>query len=206
MKNLSMTLLGFLGWLVASSHSMALAGPEIGELAPDFTAMTVTGEVLTLSELRGQNVVLEWTNHDCPYVRKHYGSGNMQRVQRDLTEDGVVWLSVISSGPGEQGHVSAEEAQKLSATRGVYATNTLLDPEGDVGHLYRARTTPHMFLIDKAGILKYKGAIDDQPSTRLESLDGAHNYVRSAWAQLKNGEEIEISSTKPYGCSVHYAR
>ncbi|WP_417448878.1 redoxin domain-containing protein [Kordiimonas sp.] len=183
----------------------AAASPEIGAEAPAFTATTSNGQEISLESFRGKPVMLEWTNHDCPFVRKHYESGNMQRTQRSLTEEGVVWLSVISSAPGEQGHVSPNEANALTTSRGAYANHVILDPSGTIGRLYAAKTTPHMFLIDEEGILKYMGAIDDRPSARASSLEGATNYVLAAWEALKSGEAIENTNTKPYGCSVKYS-
>ena len=178
--------------------------PVVGKPAPAFTAIDSNGHTVHLSDYLGQPVMLEWTNHECPYVKKHYDSGNMQRTQRALTEDGVVWLSIISSAPEKQGYVSAEEANHLTASRGAYASSVLLDPTGAVGTAYEAKTTPHMFLIDEKGILQYMGAIDDKPSARKSSLEGATNYALAAWESLKNAEPIKVTSSKPYGCSVKY--
>jgi peroxiredoxin len=191
--------------VVTLSIAGIASGVEVGKPAPDFTAVDSKGNTVSLSDYLGKPVILEWTNHDCPYVRKHYGSGNMQRTQSALTDDGAVWLSIISSAKGEQGYVSGAEADKLTATRGAYPTSVLLDPEGTVGRLYAARTTPHMFLIDEKGIVQYQGAIDDKPSARTESLKGATNYVKAAWESLKAGEVIASTNTKPYGCSVKYS-
>ncbi len=179
-------------------------GPVPGKPAPDFTGTLTSGESITLSELKGKPVMLEWTNHECPYVRKHYSSGNMQRTQRALTEEGVTWISIISSAPGKQGFVDADEAERLSVSRGTYNDMLVLDPKGEIGRLYGAKTTPQMFLIDAAGILQYMGAIDDRPSSRASSLDEATNYALQAWMQLKAGEAVTPNSTKPYGCSVKY--
>lgn len=182
----------------------AAASPANGELAPDFKGLTMNGENVRLSDFRGRSVVLEWTNHECPYVRKHYGSGNMQRTQRALTEDGAVWISIISSAAGKQGHVTAPQAQRLTAERGVYADLVILDPEGEIGRLYAAKTTPHMFIVDENGILQYQGAIDDKPSANLRSLEGAKNYVLAAWHELQSDRSVTDPQTKPYGCSVKY--
>lgn len=186
----------------ASFGANALPVPE--KPAPDFTGVTTAGETISLAEFRGRNVVLEWTNHECPYVKKHYNSGNMQRTQRELTEDGVVWISVISSAEGLQGYVSAEEADELTASRGSYTDFVILDPEGSIGRLYDARTTPQMFLINTEGFLKYMGAIDDKPSARSGTIKGATNHLLTAWKELQAGKSITIRSTKPYGCSVKY--
>jgi len=182
----------------------AVANPIVGEVAPDFTLIDSNGEEQTLSDYLGQRVILEWTNHDCPYVRKHYSTGNMQQLQQDMTEAGVVWLSVISSAPGRQGYVSGEEANDLTASRGAFPTAVAFDPEGNVGHAYDARATPGMYLIDEAGVLRYMGAIDDQPTTRRSSVEGATNYVRLAVADLDAGGEVQIPETTQYGCSIKY--
>jgi len=190
--------------LLGVSAASLADGPAPGKPAPDFTGMLTSGKRITLSDLRGKPVMLEWTNHECPYVRKHYSSGNMQRTQRALTEEGVTWISIISSAPGKQGYVEAEEAEKLSVSRGTYNDMLVLDPSGEIGRLYGAKTTPQMFLIDADGVLQYMGAIDDRPSSRESSLEGATNHALQAWAQLKAGEAITPNSTQPYGCSVKY--
>lgn len=184
---------------------ISLCGAAVkAEDAPDFSLVDMFGETVSLSELRGKPVILEWTNHDCPFVRKHYSGGNMQRLQRQLTEEGAVWLSIISSAPGKQGHISAEKAQELTTSRGAYPSHVLFDPTGAVGKLYGARTTPHMYLIGADGALLYQGAIDDKPSARLSSLDGANNYLVEAWEAVKAGKAIADNRTKPYGCTVKY--
>jgi len=183
---------------------LAWATPTIGAPAPDFTLVDSNGTEQSLSDYLGQRVVLEWTNHGCPYVGKHYGTGNMQSLQREVTEAGVAWLSIISSAPGRQGYVSGEEANNLTATRGAYPTAVLFDPDGHVGHAYDARTTPGMYVIDEAGILRYMGAIDDQPTARRSSVEGANNYVREALADLDAGREVQIAETQQYGCSIKY--
>ncbi len=197
------SIVGILATLIFVFAS--IAKPVNDQSAPGFSGVTMTGETISLSDFIGQPVILEWTNHECPYVRKHYISGNMQKTQRATTEAGAVWISIISSAPGEQGHVSAEQAQRLTTERGVYADHVVLDPEGVIGRLYEAKTTPHMFLIDQSGVLKYQGAIDDKPSANPRSLDGATNHVLGAWSEFVDGEEINLAQTKPYGCSVKYA-
>ncbi len=194
--------------LLVVSVTFAMAAQSVsigGNQAPDFTATTITGEQISLSEFRGRPVVLEWTNHQCPYVRKHYGSGNMQKTQRALTEDGAIWISIISSAPGKQGYVSAAEAQHLTASRGSYADHVVLDPNGTIGKLYGAKTTPHMFIVVENGTLKYQGAIDDIPSASRQSLKKATNLVLAAWADLKAGVPVRRPVTKPYGCTVKYS-
>ena len=180
------------------------AAPEVGNPAPDFAGTDSTGKVHRLSDERGRIVVLEWTNHDCPFVGKHYRSGNMQRTQKDATNGGAVWLSVISSAPDLQGHVTGPEADELTRSRGAHPTAVLLDPTGDIGRLYRAAVTPHMFIIDKDGTLAYRGAIDSIASWSENDIPDATNYVRQALAQLKAGLPVQPRGTRPYGCSVKY--
>ena len=184
--------------------STAAADPTVGKAAPDFTGRASTGEIIELQDYRGKIVVLEWTNHDCPYVRKHYDTDNMQSLQREAAEKGVVWLTVISSAPGKQGYVTAEEANRLTLSRDAAPTAVILDPEGEIGRLYSARTTPHMFVIDAAGVLVYMGGIDDKPSTRKSDVVKADNYVRAALDALLAGSPIETAVSRPYGCSVKY--
>ena len=180
------------------------AAPEVDAPAPEFSGLTTSGETVSLADLKGKTVVLEWTNHDCPYVRKHYGSNNMQALQKETTADGVVWLSVISSAPGTQGYVEAAEADELTASRDASPTAVILDPEGTIGKAYAARTTPHMYVIDPDGVLRYKGGIDDKPSSSKSSIEGAYNYVRAALADMVAGNAIADPVTRPYGCSVKY--
>ncbi|MCE9523764.1 MAG: redoxin domain-containing protein [Alphaproteobacteria bacterium] len=180
------------------------AAPMIGQPAPKFTAVDSNGKSHALADFNGKTVILEWTNHDCPYVRKQYGSGNMQKVQQDLTAAGAVWLSIISSAPGKQGFVTGAQANELSASRGAHPTAVLLDPAGTIGRAYEAQTTPHMFVIDKAGVLRYMGAIDDQPTTDASAIASARNYVREAFAAVSAGAKVVEASTDSYGCSVKY--
>ena len=182
----------------------AAAAPTVGEPAPQFRAVDAQGVERALADFQGKTVVLEWTNHDCPYVRKHYESGNMQSLQKSATGDGVVWLSLISSPPGAQGHVSAEEAKRLTESRDAAPTAVLLDPKGEVGRLYDARATPHMYVIDGQGVLRYAGAIDDKPSASPASLKGASNYVQAALADLAAGREVANPATRAYGCAIKY--
>jgi peroxiredoxin len=198
LKSAVTLLAGFL--LTAAAY----AAPEIGKPAPDFTAADSNGKTVRLSDFRGKTVVLEWTNDGCPYVKKHYSSNNMQALQKEETAKGVVWLTVISSAPGSQGYVSGEEANKLTETRGAAPTAVLLDPEGNVGHLYDARTTPHMFIVKGDGALVYMGGIDDTATTDAADIKTAKNYVRAALDNLSAGAPIENAVTRPYGCSVKY--
>ncbi len=182
----------------------AYAAPELGKPAPDFSAIDSNGKTVRLSDFRGKIVVLEWTNDGCPYVQKHYNSGNMQSLQKDETSRGVVWLTVISSAPGTQGYVDGTEANALTKSRGAAPTEVLLDPEGKVGHLYEARTTPHMFVVSKDGTLAYMGGIDDKPTTNPADIRTAKNYVRAALDEVMAGKTVEKAVTRPYGCSVKY--
>jgi peroxiredoxin len=192
------------GLCAALMTAAAAAAPEVGKPAPDFTGTDTTGKTWDLADLRGTPVILEWTNHDCPYVVKHYESGNMQALQQEAAEAGYTWLSVISSAPGKQGHVSAAQADELTESRGAAPTAVLLDPEGNIGKAYGARTTPHMFVIDADGTLVYMGGIDDKPTTNIADVEGAQNYVRLAMADLAAGEPVGNAVTRPYGCSVKY--
>ncbi len=180
------------------------AAPQVGQPAPAFSATDTAGKTWSLSELNGTPVILEWTNHDCPYVKKHYGAGNMQALQREATDAGYVWLSVISSAPGKQGNVSPAEADALTSARGAAPTAVLLDPDGTLGRAYGARTTPHLFIIDEQGTLVYMGGIDNRASTDPADIDGAENYVRLAMADRAAGRPVQQAVTRPYGCSVKY--
>ena len=184
---------------------VAAAAPVIGQSAPAFTGTDTAGRKISLEQFRGKIVVLEWTNPDCPYVRKHYGSGNMQALQKEATATGVVWLSIYSSAPGTQGFVQPAEADRLTQSRNAAPTDVLLDPTGDIGHLYNARTTPHMFVIDTTGKLVYMGGIDDKPTTSKSDIPGATNYVRAALQDLASGRPVATPVTRPYGCSVKYS-
>ncbi|OQW60875.1 MAG: alkyl hydroperoxide reductase [Proteobacteria bacterium HN_bin10] len=176
-----------------------------GAQAPEFSITDATGAVRTLAEFAGRHVILEWTNAGCPYVRKHYDAGNMQALQRDAAARGVAWLQVISSAPGEQGHLDGPAAIAQVATDQATVTATLLDPDGAMGRAYGALNTPQMVMIDPEGRIIYQGAIDDRPSARPETLEGATNYVRAAWADMDAGRPVQIAQTQPYGCSVKYA-
>jgi peroxiredoxin len=182
----------------------AAASPRTGTPAPGFTATDSKGTQHTLAAYKGKAVILEWTNHECPYTVKHYATGNMQALQKSATESGAIWLTVVSSRPGTQGHVNALEADKLTDDRKAGATAVLLDPKGDLGRLYEARTTPHMYIIDPAGMLVYMGAIDDQPTANHTSVKVARNYVRETLDALAARRPIALASTRPYGCTVKY--
>lgn len=175
-----------------------------GQPAPDFTARDAGGREVSLASFKGKAVVLEWTNHDCPYVKKHYSTGNMQALQKEAAAQGVVWLTISSSAPGIQGHVSGLEAEKLTLDRKAAPTAFLLDHEGRIGRTYNATATPHMYVIDKAGVLAYMGAIDDKPTTNRDDVAGARNYLREALAAVAAGQPVKTASTRVYGCGIKY--
>lgn len=177
---------------------------RVGERAPDFTATDSNGRTHKLSEYAGKFVVLEWTNRGCPYTQKHYSSGNMQRLQKEWTARGVVWLTVISSAPGKQGYVTATEENAYLKEINGSPTAVLLDPTGALGHLYDAKTTPHMFIINPQGTLIYNGAIDDHATTDAADIPGSKNYVSLALSEALGGKPVSEPTSRPYGCSVKY--
>lgn len=176
-----------------------------GDQAPDFKGTDSNGKAQSLSQYRGKWVVLEWANRGCPYEQKHYNSGNMETLQKQWTSKGVVWLSILSSAPGEQGYVTPFEENEYLSSKHAAPTAAILDSTGAIGHMYDAKTTPHMFVIDPTGKLIYEGAIDDRPSTDPESLKGAHNYVNEALEDGMAGRPVPTPVTRSYGCSVKYA-
>ncbi|WP_017931272.1 redoxin family protein [Robiginitomaculum antarcticum] len=182
----------------------ALAAVKTGDAAPGFTAVDSNGVSHSLSDFAGKTVVLEWTNDGCPYVKKHYNSGNMQKIQKDATDNGVVWLTVISSAPGKQGYVDGAGANTLTENYGAFPTAVLLDPAGDLGRMYDAKTTPHMYVINAAGNLVYQGAIDSNRSSDPATIPAATNYVLAALDAVENGETPQTMQSEAYGCSVKY--
>lgn len=192
----------FLTALLVLISVQALA-VEIGATAPDFT-LNGTKDNVSLSDYKGKIVVLEWLNHGCPFIRKHYDSKNMQNLQKKYTAKDVVWLSIVSSAPGKQGHVNKEGAEKDMKENNSKATHVLLDPTGKVGKLYEAKTTPHMYIINQKGELVYQGAIDNRPDADKDSIASAQNYVAEALDQLLSNQKIKIAKTKAYGCQVKY--
>ena len=183
------------------------AAPISGESAPIFVDYnTSSGEQISLGDFEGKTVVMEWTNHDCPFVKKHYGEPvkNMQTMQADAKSDDIVWIQVISSAPGKQGHLEADAANAKNAERGAAPAYTILDPEGSLGRAYDAKTTPHMYVIDGAGMLAYQGAIDSKRSAKVSDIEGATNYVTAALTAVAAGTSPEVTSSAPYGCSVKY--
>ncbi|MDI1227963.1 MAG: thioredoxin family protein [bacterium] len=203
LKNLALAAVAVFALATASPVMAATAA--VGEKAPDFTLPAADGGDKALSSFAGKIVVLEWHNKGCPFVRKHYESGNMQGLQKELTAKDVVWLTINSSAPGKQGNENAGEALATAKSDGAASTHILLDEKGEVGKLYGATTTPHMFVIDKEGKLAYAGAIDDNASPDQETIKGAKNYVRDAVEALVAGKPVEVATTKSYGCGVKYA-
>jgi peroxiredoxin len=183
---------------------VAVAAPRDGEQAPAFTATDSNGQTRNLADYKGKFVVLEWTNSGCPFTVKHYSSGNMQKLQKEWTSKGVIWLTVLSSAPGKQGYKTAAEENAYLKQVNASPTAVLMDPKGEVGHLYGAKTTPHMFVIDPNRKIVYAGAIDDKPTTDQEDIAGAKNYVEAALTEATSGKAVTMASSQPYGCSVKY--
>jgi len=188
--------------LVLSSTMLAV---KVGESAPNFQATDSNGQGHQLSQYHGKFVVLEWHNNGCPYTQKHYESGNMQRLQKEWTSKGVIWLTVISSAAGQQGYVTAAQENEYLKKMNAGPTAALLDPQGEVGRLYAAKTTPHMFIINPAGALIYDGAIDDKPTTEESDIASSKNYVSQALEEATAGKTVSVPTSRPYGCSVKYA-
>ncbi len=182
------------------------AGPDLGKPAPPFTAVDSNGKTWSLADLKGKVVVIETTNHDCPYVRKHYNSQNMQTQQREAAAKGVVWLSSASSAAGEEGHVTAPQANELTKSRGAAPAAVLLDPQSKIARAYGATVTPHMYIIDASGVLVYRGGIDSIPSSNAADIPKAKQYVRIALDEVLAGKPVTEASTRPYGCSLKYGR
>lgn len=198
-------LISLCGALLMGLSFSATASPaKIGASAPDFTLTDAEGNSVSLSDYRGQHVVLEWTNHLCPFVQKHYDSGNMQAHQREAAERDVVWLSIISSAPGKQGHVTGAEALRIAKQADASPERILIDADGTVGRQYGAKTTPHMYIVDPDGTLIYMGGIDSIPSADRADIKQATPYVRVALNQALAGEAVSEANTRPYGCSVKY--
>jgi len=192
--------------LAAALFSFSAGAQEVrvGASAPAFTATDSRGQTETLAQYSGKYVVLEWHNQGCPYTRKHYVSGNMQALQKEWTAKGVVWFTVISSAPGQQGYVTPSQENAYLAQMHAVPTAVLMDPEGRVARLYKAKTTPQMVVIDPSGKLIYDGAIDDRPTPDPEDIRGARNYVSDALTEAMAGKPVETAITRPYGCAVKY--
>ena len=179
----------------------------IDQKAPDFSLFDSYGKEISLNSFEGKKVVIEWTNHGCPFVAKHYKTGNMQSTQEFTIENDAIWLSIISSAPGTQGFVSSAEANELTAAREASPSHVLFDPTGRVGKMFNAKTTPHMYIVNKSGVLKYEGAIDDAGGRgfMFKDLLKATNYIKKGLIELSTGNKVSTPVTKPYGCSVKYA-
>lgn len=190
--------------LAAALIVPAAAAPVVGEAAPAFSGKDTKGETVNLSDFAGKTVVLEWTNNGCPYVKKHYGAGNMQKTQAAAEADGVVWLTIISSAEGKQGYATPAEADAITAEHKATPTDVILDTDQSIARAYEAKTTPHMFVIDPAGKLVYAGAIDDKPTADPKDLETANNLVLAALDDLKNGRPVATPESEPYGCAVKY--
>jgi peroxiredoxin len=203
------TLCSFLAFAVLAFplvKSKAAEKAKLDESAPDFTLVDVDGNKHSLSDFKGKYVVLEWVNYDCPFVKKHYNSGNMQKLQSTYREKDVVWLSICSSAPGEQGHFKTAALKERMAKEKAKPTAYLIDEEGAVGRAYDAKTTPHMYVIDPEGVLIYAGGIDNIPSSKIDDIEKATNYVVAALDAAMDGKSIETKASKPYGCSVKYKK
>ena len=183
----------------------AAADPKVGAPAGNFRLTDMNGRNVQLSDFRGKPVVIEWNNPGCPFVKKHYGSGNMQKTQAQATQSGAVWLTVNSGAPGKQGYMTMPEAKAMVATARAQPTHYLLDPKGVVGKAYAAKTTPHIYIVSPAGALVYQGAIDDKPTADTADIAGARNHVLAALGEIKAGKPVSVAETRPYGCSVKYA-
>lgn len=194
--------------MMVLTFSFSLFALEIGKPAPEFSAESAGFEKVApafhLSDFKGKIIVLEWLNHGCPFVRKHYDSGNMQSLQKKYVAKGVMWFSVVSSAPGKQGFVTGVEAQKDMKNNRSSAHRVLLDPDGEIGKMYGAKTTPHMFIIDKVGNLAYQGAIDNVSDTNPESVKQAKNYVAQALDELLLSKKVTLNTTTAYGCGIKY--
>ncbi len=199
-------------WMIAAAAAAVMLGggaparadAKVGEPAPAFTATDADGKTRSLDEFKGKYVILEWFNPECPFVKKHYGSGNMQKLQAEWTGRGVAWLTIASSAPDKQGHMTPAQANAVIKERGARQTALLLDGDGAVGRLYGAKTTPHMFVIDPQGRLIYAGAIDNVASPDPDDIKGATNYVQQALQEAMSGKPVSAAQTQSYGCSVKY--
>ncbi len=205
MNKRSWLYIALLAFVMGTESACAGKGVTIGQKAPDFSLKDINGEKRSLNDFKGKYVVLEWTNYDCPFVKKHYTQGHMQALQKQITHDkDVVWLSICSSAKGKQGYYLPKKWRTKVKEKKAAPTTVLLDPAGKVGRLYNAKTTPHMFIIDPAGVLIYQGAIDDIRSVNPADINKAVNYVRQTLREAKSGNKVSVPRTKPYGCSVKY--
>ena len=190
--------------LIAANNLTAADPAKVGSPAPAFSATDAKGKTHSLADYKGKYVVLQWFNPECPFVKKHYGSGNMQKLQEEYSAKGIAWLSIDSSAPGKEGHLTAESATKQMGDWKMSHTTLLLDGDGKVGQAYGAKNTPHMFIISPEGNLIYQGAIDSKASPNPADIADSTNYVKAALDEAMAGKPVAISTTKPYGCSVKY--
>lgn len=200
---MKLALVAGLGLALVAAVPTAFAKAEIGQPAPDFTLTDIDGNAHSLSDFAGRTVVLEWTNHQCPFVVKHY-TGNMQEQQKAAIADDVVWLTINSSTTGAQGHLSPDQARAINEEKNWSGTAYLFDTSGEVGRSYDAKVTPHMYIIDGDGVLRYAGGIDSTPSADPADIPSSTQYVRVALEQLAGGDDVAQASTRPYGCSIKY--
>jgi peroxiredoxin len=199
-------MLGGAAAALVPAAAIATAGPEVGKPAPLFTAVDSNGKTWSLADLKGKVVVLETTNHDCPYVRKHYSAKNMQTQQREAAAKGVVWLTTASNAAGEQGAVTPAQANDLTKSRDAAPAAVLIDPQSRIARAYGATVTPHMYIIDAKGVLVYKGGIDSIPSSNPGDIPKAKQYVRTALDDVLAGKPVAEASTRAYGCTLKYPR
>jgi hypothetical protein len=197
-------LIPFAAATLAALAIPAAAQQTNGAKATDFKLTDASGKTVQLSDFKGKTVVLEWNNPGCPFVQRHY-EGNMQKTQAAAKAGGVVWLTINSGAPGKQGYMQGAEAQKWVGDKKATPAHYLLDPKGVVGKGYAAKTTPHMYIIDGAGTLRFQGGIDDKPAARVEEMGSARNHVLAALNEIKAGKAVSVAQTTPYGCSVKYA-
>jgi len=205
MKNNFILLLLVFSFSLSLALNIQAGEPVVGKPAPDFTLMGADSKEHSLSGYKGSFIVLEWFNPDCPFVNKHYNSRNMQKLQKFYMEKGVAWMVINSSAKGKQGYCTTERANEVIKEKDMVPTAFLLDHDGKVGKLYGAKTTPHMYVIDKDGLLIYIGAIDNKPSTKIKDINNAENYVQAALDEAMDGKSVSINVSQPYGCSVKYA-
>jgi peroxiredoxin len=197
------TILTIFTTLIAGAV-FAFDPPPVGSTAPDFSLTDAKGKTRSLSEYKGKYVVLEWFNPECPFVKKHYGSGNMQKLQQEYTGKGVVWLTIDSNAPGTEGNLTSEEAEKVMTSWKTHQSALLLDPEGKAGRAYGAKNTPNMVVIDPQGKIAYEGAIDSKATPNPADIPNSTNYVKAALDESLAGKPVTTSQTRPYGCSVKY--
>jgi len=189
---------------LATTTLLALDSPPVGSAAPDFSLTDAKGKIHSLSQYKGKYVVLEWFNPECPFVKKHYGSGNMQKLQEEYTGKGVVWLTIDSNAPGSEGNMTPEQAEKVTTAWKTHQTALLLDPEGKAGRAYGAKNTPNMVVISPEGKIAYEGAIDSKATPNPADIPSSTNYVKVALDESLAGKPVTTANTRPYGCGIKY--